>query len=83
MRLRRAGALLAVSALVDVLGARVLDSLGLIEGLLSPSGARLLLIAPLAALFYAARFCALFVAPGLLLGAQLLSLGRCRLTSGD
>ena len=56
-------------ALLDLLGARLLDSLGLIEGLLSPTGARLALLVPLALLFYAARFLAWFVAPGLVLGA--------------
>ena len=63
------------SALVNALGARVLDALGLIEGLLSPSGWRLLLIVPLSVAFYGARLFVYFVAPGLLL-AELCGLLR-------
>jgi hypothetical protein len=42
--------------------------------LLSPSGARLALLVPVAVVFYAARFFAFFVAPGLLLGAAAATL---------
>jgi hypothetical protein len=63
------------SALVNALGARVLDGLGLIEGLLSPAGWRLLLIVPLSLAFYGARLFVYFIAPGLLL-AELYGLLR-------
>jgi hypothetical protein len=68
------------SALVNALGARVLDALGLIEGLLSPSGWRLLLIVPLSLAFYGARLFVYFIAPGLLL-AELYGLLRSRRTA--
>jgi hypothetical protein len=71
--LRRALGFWLVSALLDVLGARLLDSLGLIEGLLSPSGASALVLLPLAVAFYGARLAARFVAPGLVLGALLVA----------
>ncbi|HEX2874432.1 MAG TPA: hypothetical protein VHP33_24425 [Polyangiaceae bacterium] len=74
MKLRTAAYLLTGGALVNVLGARLLDELGLIEGLLSPSGAQLALLVPVAVVFYAARFFAFFVAPGLLLGAGAAAL---------
>jgi hypothetical protein len=77
MTARNAAALLVASSLVNALGARALDSLGLIEGVLSPSGARILILVPVAALFFAARLCCYFVAPGLLLGA-LLDFARLR-----
>lgn len=81
MSVRRAATWLIASVLLNVVGARLLDRLGLIEGLLSPSGARLLLLAPLAVSFYAARFVAYFVAPGLLLGALLAWAFRPALTT--
>lgn len=62
-----------MAVLCDLIGARVLDALGLIEGLLSPSAASPLLLAPLALVFFAARLTAWFVAPGLLVGALLVS----------
>jgi hypothetical protein len=65
------------TALIDAFGARVLDALGLIEGLLSPSGSRLLLIVPLSLAFYGARLFVHFIAPGLLL-AELYRLLRSR-----
>lgn len=62
--------ILAVALLAANLGgAYLLDALGLVEGLLSPGGARLLTLLPLAALYYLTRFLALFVAPGLAAGA--------------
>jgi hypothetical protein len=70
-------ALCVTSALVNAVGARLLDALGLIEGLLSPSGHRLLLIVPLSLVFYGARLFVYFIAPGLLL-AELYSLLRRR-----
>jgi hypothetical protein len=70
----RTAILLGIAALVvELLGARALDALGLIERLLSPHGVSLLLVVPLALVFYAARFTLLFVAPGLLLSAALLT----------
>jgi hypothetical protein len=58
-----------IAGLLELLGARLLDRLGLIEGLLSPSGASPALLIPLALLFYASRLFAWFIAPGLVLGA--------------
>ena len=66
---------------VNLGGAHLLDALGLVEGLLSPSGGRLLLLVPLAAAYYVARILALFLAPGLLAGALLEWLWERR-TSG-
>jgi hypothetical protein len=62
-----------VAALVELIGARVLDALGLIEGLLSPSGASPVALVPLALLFFGARFVTWFIAPGLVLGALVVS----------
>ena len=69
MKLETALLVLISSALVNFLLAHVLDRIGLMQGLLAPNGARLALLLPTACVFYIARFCALFVAPGLLLGA--------------
>lgn len=69
MSFRTAVALLLASALINVAGARLLDSLGLIEGILSPGGARLMILVPVATLFFVARLYCYFVGPGLLLGA--------------
>jgi len=68
---RRASGLWLFTLLVDVGGARLLDSLGLIEGLLAPSGAWQALLLPLAIVFFTARLFAWFIAPGLALGALL------------
>ena len=57
----------------ELIGARVLDEIGLIEGLLSPSGASSALLVPLAVAFFAARLLARFVVPGLVLGALVVS----------
>lgn len=59
--------------LFDVLAARLLDSLGLVEGLLSPNGAQLLLLVPLACAFYAARIITYFVLPALVFSALVFS----------
>jgi len=67
----KAFAFASAALLLDIGGARVLDALGLIEGLLSPSGAAFALLLPLAVVFYVARFTAWFIAPGLLLGALI------------
>jgi hypothetical protein len=70
----RAALLVALgAALAEVLARHALDRLGLIEGLLSPSGASPLLLVPLALCFFAARLFVWFVAPGLLLGAVIVS----------
>jgi hypothetical protein len=53
-------------------GAYLLDALGLVEGLLSPHGGTLFYLLPLALLFYTARILALFVVPGLVVGALLV-----------
>jgi hypothetical protein len=74
VKLRTAAYLLAGSALLNLLGAQLLDTLGLIEGLLSPTGAQLALLVPVAVVFYTARFFAFFIAPGLLLGAGAATL---------
>lgn len=68
---RRTVLFATVLLVVDGAGAHVLDALGLVEGLLSPQGAGLALLLPLAGLFYAARLVLLFVAPGLVAGAML------------
>jgi hypothetical protein len=68
---RRALALIGALLVVHVAGARALDALGLVESLLSPGGARLALVLPLAVLFFAARILLLFVAPGLTIAAVL------------
>ena len=71
MSLRSASGLWLFTLLVDVGGARLLDSLGLIEGLLAPSGAWQAVLLPLAVVFFAARLFTWFIAPGLALGALL------------
>lgn len=63
----------AVALACELAGARLLDEIGLIEGLLSPSGASSALLVPLALVFFAARLFAVFVAPGLVLGALVVS----------
>ena len=59
-------------AFIDLLGARLLDSLGFVEGLLAPNGAQLLLLVPAACAFYGARLITYFVLPALVV-ARLLS----------
>jgi hypothetical protein len=54
---------LVACAIIDVLGARLLDSVGLVQGLLAPNGAQLLLLLPLACAFYGARLLTYFVLP--------------------
>jgi hypothetical protein len=64
--------MLAGAVLVLHLGvAYALDAAGLIESLLSPSGARILVVLPLAVLLYALRLVAYFVIPGLIVGSLL------------
>ena len=64
MSVRRAAAWLVFSLVVNLVSARLLDTLGLLEGLLSPTGGRLLFLVPLAIGFYVSRFVAYFLAPG-------------------
>jgi hypothetical protein len=75
---RRTALFAAALVALHLAGAYALDALGLIESLLSPSGARVLWLVPLAGLFYLVRFTLLFVAPGLALGALLLWLADRR-----
>ena len=66
-------------ALVDLLGARLLDSLGFVQGLLAPSGAQLLALIPLACAFYGARLVTYFVLPALVVAAlAAAATGRAR-----
>ncbi len=58
--------------IVHLCAAYLLDALGLVEGLLSPNGGRLLLLLPLAIFFYAVRLVLYFVVPGLVVGALIL-----------
>ena len=62
----------AAAFAVNLVGAYLLDALGLVEGLLSPHGLTAVLLLPLAAAFYAARLLLFFVVPGLLFNALLL-----------
>jgi len=83
VKLKTALFLLISSALVNFVAAHALDRIGLMQGLLAPSGARLALLLPTACVFYLARFCALFVAPGLLFGALArVLLGRLAARGG-
>ena len=66
MSLQKALALGLGCALFNLVGARLLDSMGLVEGLLAPSGARLWLLVPVASAFYAVRLLSYFVLPGLI-----------------
>ncbi|MEZ4293681.1 MAG: hypothetical protein R3B70_01800 [Polyangiaceae bacterium] len=61
-----------VLLVVNLGGAYLLDAAGLVEGLLSPNGATLAFLLPLALLFYGARLLLLFVVPGMLLGSAVL-----------
>ena len=62
----------AVVFTLNLGGAYLLDALGLIERLLSPSGGLVARMIPLAVVFYAARLLLLFVVPGLVVGALAL-----------
>lgn len=62
----------AVVFTLNLGGAYLLDALGLVERLLSPSGGLVALLIPLAVVFYAARLLLLFVVPGLVVGALAL-----------
>jgi len=73
MKLRWAAVLPIVAMALQLGLARLLDTLGLIEGLLSPSRASPALLLPLALVFYATRMFAWFVAPGLVLSELCVS----------
>lgn len=73
--LHKALALGVGCALVDALGARLLDSLGFVQGLLAPNGARLLLLVPLAFAFYGARLLTYFVLPALVVATLASAAG--------
>lgn len=62
----------AVVFTLNLGGAYLLDALGLVERLLSPSGGLVALLIPLAVVFYAARLLLLFVVPGLVVSALAL-----------
>jgi hypothetical protein len=69
--------------LLHVTCAYSLDAAGLVESLLSPSGAQLLWILPWAAFFYALRIALFFVVPGVVIGNVILlaiDTGRDRYT---
>lgn len=76
---RKTVGIAALLLLFDLVGARVLDALGVVEGLLSPSGERLLWLLPLGVGFYAARLAVLFLAPGLVLGSVTIWLWERRI----
>lgn len=69
---RRTLAFAAALVVANLGGGYLLDALGLVEGLLSPSGGRLAFLVPLAVVFYGVRFAALFLVPGLVVGALVL-----------
>lgn len=69
---RRAVAFAAVVIVVDLGGARVLASLGILDRLLASDAPLTLGVLPLAAVFFVARLCSRFLAPGLLAAALLL-----------
>jgi hypothetical protein len=71
MTLHKALALGLGCALVDLVGASLLDSLGFVEGLLAPSGTQLLLLFPLACAFYGARLITYFALPALAVAVLL------------
>ena len=80
MTLHKALVLGLCCALIDLLGARLLDSVGVVEGLLAPSGAQLLLLVPVVCAFYGARLIAHFALPALVVAALVLAPRRatCR-----
>jgi hypothetical protein len=78
MTLHKALALGVSCALVDILGARLLDSLDFVQGLLAPNGAQLLLLVPLACAFYGARLVTYFALPALVVAALVFAPWRAR-----
>ncbi|MBK9265278.1 MAG: hypothetical protein IPM54_36530 [Polyangiaceae bacterium] len=69
---RRTLTFAALVVVLHVAFAYGLDAAGLVEALLSPSGADLLWLLPLAALFYAVRLASFFLVPGLVASAAIL-----------
>jgi hypothetical protein len=63
-------------ALVDLLGARLLDSFGFVQGLLAPNGAQLWLLIPLACAIYGARLVTYLVLPALVVATLVLASRR-------
>jgi hypothetical protein len=59
--------------MIEVLGVRILASMGLVESLLSPDGGRALVALPVAVLFFAARLLVRFVLPGLVASALVIA----------
>ena len=72
MTLQKALVLGLGCALVDLVGAWLLDSLGFVEGLLAPSGSQLPMLIPAACAFYGARLVTYFALPALVV-TRLLS----------
>lgn len=70
--LRKALVAAGVLGVLHVALVYVLDALGLVESLLSPSGLRVVAVLPLAGLFYVVRLALIFVMPGLVAAAVVL-----------
>ena len=58
---------------IEILGVRILASMGLVESLLSPDGGRALVALPIALIFFAARLLVRFVLPGLVASSLLIA----------
>ncbi len=58
---------------IEILGLRILASMGLVESLLSPDGGRALVALPIAVIFFAARLLVRFVLPGLAASSLLIA----------
>ena len=68
-----------VLLMIEILGVRILASMGLVESLLSPDGGRALVALPIAVIFFAARLLVRLVLPGILVSSLLFAwLGRNR-----
>jgi hypothetical protein len=78
MKLGTLDKLTIAAILINLAGSYALDRVGLLECLLSPNGALLFVLLPITLVFYLARFWALFVAPGWVLGTLALRLFRAR-----
>jgi hypothetical protein len=59
--------------MIEILGVRILASMGLVESLLSPEGGRALVALPIAVIFFAARLLVRFVLPGIVASSLLLA----------
>ncbi|MEP7119692.1 MAG: hypothetical protein ABJE95_02235 [Byssovorax sp.] len=70
---RRALIFAVAVVVIEVLGARILARMGLIESLLSPEGGRAIVALPIAVIFFAARLLVRFVLPGLVVSSLLVA----------